>query len=110
MRTARVDETVLTSAQSPPPEDACSLICDARWREWVRVSGRVRSVRVQPWADVPTLECTLVDDTGGITIVFLGRREVAGIHPGTHMRVEGVAGAHHDKLAMLNPSYALLDC
>lgn len=74
----------------------------------MRVTGRVRSVRVQPWADVPTLECTLVDDTGGLTVVFLGRRKVAGIHPGTRMTVEGVTGAHHDKLAILNPEYALL--
>ena len=73
------------------------------------MAGRVRSVRVQPWADIPTLECTLVDDTGGLTVVFLGRRKIAGIHPGTRMTVEGVAGAHRDKLAILNPDYALLE-
>ncbi|HUR18627.1 MAG TPA: hypothetical protein VMZ51_06780 [Acidimicrobiales bacterium] len=66
-------------------------------------------MRVQPWADVATLECTLVDDSGGITVVFLGRRQIAGIHPGTRMSVEGVAGAHRDKLAMLNPDYTLLE-
>lgn len=87
---------------------ACSAIGDVRWRKSVRVTGRVRSVRVQPWADVPTLECTLVDDTGGLTVVFLGRRKIAGIHPGTLMTVEGVTGAHHEKLAMLNPVYSLM--
>ncbi len=66
-------------------------------------------MRVQPWADVPTLECTLVDETGGITVVFLGRRKIAGIHPGARIRVEGVAGSHHEKLAMLNPDYTLLE-
>lgn len=40
----------------PAPSPACSAIGDVRWRHSVRVSGRVRSVRVQPWADVPTLE------------------------------------------------------
>ncbi|MGH9165082.1 MAG: hypothetical protein ACRDZW_06160 [Acidimicrobiales bacterium] len=69
----------------------------------------MRSVRVQPWADVAALECTLVDDTGGITVVFLGRRQIAGVHPGARMRVEGVAGSHHHKLAMLNPDYALIE-
>lgn len=93
----------------PTIERPFSAIADVRWRAAVRVTGRVRSVRVQPWADVPTLECTLVDETGGITVVFLGRRKVAGIHPGTRMTVEGVAGAHHEKLAMLNPDYALLE-
>lgn len=68
----------------------------------------MRSVRVQPWADVAALECTLVDSSGGITVVFLGRREVAGIQPGTLLRVEGVAGAHRGKLAMLNADYTIL--
>jgi len=73
------------------------------------VSGRVRSVRVRPWADVPTLECTLVDPTGGLTVVFLGRRKVGGIRPGSRLMVEGIVGDHHEKLAMLNPDYTLLE-
>ena len=78
------------------------------WRTRVRVTGRVRSVRVQPRAGVPTLECTLVDATGGIGVVFLGRRRVAGIHPGTRLAVEGMAGSYHDRLAILNPVYEIL--
>jgi len=54
------------------------------------------------------MECTLVDGTGGITVVFLGRRTVAGIRLGTRMIVEGRAGSHHGKLAVLNPDYTLL--
>jgi hypothetical protein len=78
------------------------------WRTRVRVTGRVRSVRVQPRAGVPTLECTLVDATGGIGVVFLGRRKVAGIRPGTNLAVEGMAGCYHDRLAILNPRYEIL--
>ena len=74
----------------------------------MRVGGRVRSVRVQPLANVPTLECTLVDATGGITVVFLGRRRVPGVRLGSRMIVEGRAGSHHGKLAVLNPDYTLL--
>ncbi len=61
-----------------------------------------------PWADVAAPEYTLVDGTGGIAVVFLGRREVAGIQPGTLLMVEGVAGAHRGKLAMLNADYTIL--
>lgn len=89
--------------------DGCIPIEQVRWRCRARVTGRVRSLRVQPWADVPTLQCTLVDPTGGITVVFLGRRHVAGIEPGTRMTVEGVAGMHDTKLAILNPDYSLLE-
>ena len=97
------------SLQAAGSPNSCSPIGDARWRESVRVTGRVRSVRVQPWADVPTLECTLVDETGGITVVFLGRRKIAGIQPGSRMTVEGVAGAHQERLALLNPDYTLFE-
>jgi hypothetical protein len=97
-----------------PPEldpvdltSGCQAIGDVRWRDRVKIYGRVRSLRVQPWADVPTLECVLVDETGGVTVVFLGRRWIPGIQPGTRMSVEGTVGAHHGKLAMLNPEYVL---
>jgi hypothetical protein len=83
-------------------------IADVRWRHRARVRGRVRSLRIQPWAGVATLEATLVDDTAGITVVFLGRREVAGVHCGSRLVVEGMAGAHRGRLAILNPDYELL--
>ena len=83
-------------------------MAEVQWRARAKVAGRVRSVRVQPWAGVPTLECTLVDETGGISVVFLGRREIAGIRPGRRMVVEGMIGDHDGRLAMLNPDYRLL--
>ena len=83
-------------------------VANVQWRTRARVAGRVRSLRVQPWAGVPTLEGTLVDETGGISVVFLGRRHVAGIRPGTRMVVEGMVGEHAGRLAILNPDYRLL--
>ena len=83
-------------------------VAQVQWRHRARVAGRVRSVRVQPWAGVPTLELTLVDDTGGISVVFLGRREVPGIRPGRRMVAEGMVGDHSGRVAMLNPEYRLL--
>ena len=82
-------------------------IADVQFRERAHVRGRVRSLRVRPWADSPTLEVVLVDDTGGITVVFLARRRLGGVHPGTIMRVEGMVGAHERRLAILNPEYEL---
>ncbi len=76
-------------------------------RRRVRIRGRVRSLRVRPWADSPTLEVVLVDDTGGISAVFLARRRLGGVRPGTVMTVDGVAGSHQHRLAILNPEYVL---
>jgi hypothetical protein len=77
-------------------------------RQRTRVAGRVRTVRVKAWSGVPAFECTMVDATGALVIVFLGRRSVAGIGPGTRLIAEGTIGAYQGRLAMLNPSYELL--
>ena len=97
-----VDTSVLTRIPGRTP------IIDATWRRHVKVGGRVRSVRVAPLHDAPTLELVLVDDSGAISVVFLGRRHVAGIEVGTQMVVEGTVGVHKARLALLNPSYQLL--
>lgn len=77
-------------------------------RSRATTAGRVRSMRVQPWSGTPSLECTLADETGSITVVFFGRRAVAGVRTGTVMSVTGVAGKHHGMLAMLNPEYSII--
>jgi RecG-like helicase len=83
-------------------------IGEVRHRQTVRVAGRVRSMRIQPWAGVATMECVMVDDTGGLAVVFLGRRRVAGIKCGTRLVVEGMVGVHDGRLAILNPVYDFL--
>ena len=82
-------------------------IRDVAHRQRVRLEGRVASMRVQPWAGVATLECRLDDDTGAISVVFLGRRRIPGIGVGTRLVVEGVVGEHHGRLALLNPAYEI---
>lgn len=84
-------------------------ISDVKWRQKVKVAGRVKALRVQPWADqVASLEITLADETGGITVVFLGRRTIGGINLGSHLVVEGMTSEHHRLLTILNPAYQLL--
>jgi amino acid transporter len=84
-------------------------IASLRWRTRARVAGRVKSIRVQPLSEVPTIECVVMDDSGeAITFVFLGRRSIAGLRSGTHMVAEGMVGKHKGKLAMINPSYEVL--
>ena len=83
-------------------------IGDVRWRTHARVKGRIRSLRVQPWANVATLECVVVDDTGGLLLVFLGRRRVAGVELGRSIIAEGMVGDQRGDLALLNPEIQLL--
>jgi hypothetical protein len=82
-------------------------IADVRYRDRVRIGGRVRSVRIAPQHDAPLLELILDDGSAAISVVFLGRRRLAGVGVGAHMVVEGTVGLHHNRLALLNPAYEL---
>ena len=103
--------TVDTGHASPiePTLENVVPIADVRWREHVKVAGRVRAMRVQPWADgVATLEITVADDTAALVAVFLGRRHIGGIRLGTELAIEGMVVASRGQLAILNPVYTLL--
>ncbi|NCY16921.1 MAG: hypothetical protein EBX39_09155 [Actinobacteria bacterium] len=84
-------------------------IGETRWRSQVKVAGRVKAMRVQPWAEkIASLELTLADDTGGLTVVFLGRRTLGGLQLGSHLVVEGMVSEVRHQLALINPAYQLL--
>lgn len=82
-------------------------IAEVVYRHRAQVGGRVRSVRVRPWGDVPVLECVVADETAAITVAFLGRRSLGGVAPGCSLTVEGMVGVRNDKLVILNPAYDL---
>jgi hypothetical protein len=48
------------------------------------------------------------DETGGVTLQFLGRRNIAGLDVGAQLRAEGMVGEKDGLLTILNPSYELL--
>jgi amino acid transporter len=83
-------------------------IAEVRWRERVTVEGTVATVRVDRTASSWLLECVLDDGTGALSLVFNGRREVAGLVLGAHVRAEGTVAAHRGRLALFNPVYTLL--
>jgi len=95
-------EGASTEARSP------IAVREVRWRNRATLEGRIRSVYVGPVSGSPALEAELYDETGGITLVFLGRRSIPGIEPGAKVRVEGMVGETEGYLAMTNPSYRLL--
>ncbi len=97
--------TAVSANGSPRP---VTPIGDVRWRTHARVRGFIRSMRVQPWADVASLECVVTDDSGGILLVFLGRRRVAGIELGREIVAEGMVGQSRGYLAVLSPDIELL--
>ena len=90
------------------PRDRRVSIADAPDREKVTLRGTMRTVTLRPRAGVPALEAELNDGTGVITVVWLGRRRIAGIDPGRSIQVEGRIGAHDGVRVMYNPRYELI--
>jgi RecG-like helicase len=78
------------------------------WRKRAHVQGRVTSLTTAPSGSAPTLQVEVWDETGGITLNFLGRREIAGLEVGMEIRAEGMVGEEDGTLVILNPSYELV--
>lgn len=55
-----------------------------------------------------SVEFKVWDDSGGLSVLMYGRRQIAGIQPGARIRLEGMVGRFDGHLAMANPTYELL--
>jgi amino acid transporter len=91
-----------------PPPGTLVPVAEARWRDNVTVRGRVRSMRVAPQHDSPTLELVLEDGGASLSLVFLGRRSLPGVGIGSRLEATGTVGLHKARLAILNPRYRIL--
>ncbi len=109
-------ETMLKPTQEAPKvfapishyADDVTPIKKVEWRKRSKVHGRVTSISTAPRGSAPMLQVEVWDETGGITLNFLGRREIAGLEVGMEMRAEGMVGEEEGQLTILNPSYELL--
>ena len=85
----------------------CCPIVDAHDRARVELQGSIRTVTLRPRGGVPALEAELYDGTALITLVWLGRRRIAGIEPGRQIKVVGRIGVQDRMRVMFNPRYEL---
>jgi hypothetical protein len=88
-------------------DDGTTAIGSVRWRQQVCIHGRVQAVRVQPLGGSPSVECTVVDETGSVSLVFFGRRHIDGVEIGATLTATGMAIDHNGRLAIVNPEYEL---
>ncbi|MCD4527340.1 OB-fold nucleic acid binding domain-containing protein [Nocardioides sp. cx-173] len=89
-------------------DSGVATIADAPDRELVRLRGTLRTVTLRPRGGVPALEAELFDGSGVLTVVWLGRRRIAGISPGRSIEVQGRIGAHDGIRIIYNPRYELM--
>ncbi len=80
----------------------------ATWRRRAHIRGQVTSILTAPSGGAPRVDVEVWDTTGGITLQFLGRREIAGLEVGSTICAEGMVGEDEGSLTILNPSYEIV--
>lgn len=106
-RWASADDEEARELRRDTERAGCMAISDAPSREMVTVQGTLRTVTLRPRGGVPALEAELYDGSKTLTLLWLGRRRIAGIHPGRAIRVTGRISEQDDARIMYNPRYEL---
>lgn len=83
-------------------------IADVKLGSITTHTGKIRSLVFRPEVKVPALEAELFDGTGFIVVIWLGRRKISGIKPGTSLSVTGRLVTVDGKLTMYNPKYSII--
>jgi hypothetical protein len=90
---------------TPPPS---TPIGETQPRQRVCVCGKVTRMTARPTAGQAALAISISDDTGTVTAVWTGRREIGGVTLGRKMAISGVPVLRGDHLEFTNPDYTLL--
>jgi len=76
--------------------------------EEVTLAGTVAALDNGSEGSTPALEVELVDGTGRVFVVWLGRKRIPGIHEGRRMVVHGRLNCVFEHPTIYNPRYELL--
>jgi hypothetical protein len=85
----------------------CTPARECHRGQLVTVTGRLHSVVYTPRTNLPTLEADLYDGSDVVTLVWLGRRHIAGIEPGRVLTASGRVAIRDDQKVIYNPYYEL---
>ena len=109
MRNLTTETTQLDAEhlQKQAADCGATSVADCRDRIPVTVFGTVRSMTIRPRAGVPALEAELYDGSGTVTLVWLGRRTIAGVGPGRQVRATGRITTAEGRRLIYNPRYEL---
>jgi hypothetical protein len=83
--------------------------CDCSRGEEVTMLGRLRSVEACSKAANANIEAEFFDGTDTVTLLWIGRRKIAGIEPGKTVLVRGRVGERDGRKIVYNPYYELRD-
>ncbi len=106
-RWANIEQRDARELRHTSVQAGCCPIAEADDRQRVSLQGVLKTVTLRPRGGVPALEAELYDGTDVITVVWLGRRRIAGIEPGRSIMVVGRIGRHNGHRVIFNPRYEL---
>ena len=93
--------------QEQAVRSGATTVAECTDRVPVTVLGTVKSVTIRPRAGVPALEAELYDGSGTVTLVWLGRRSLAGLGPGRQLRATGRITTTEGRRLIYNPRYEM---
>lgn len=91
-----------------PALGALQSIGSLRTRQCVSIEGVLTSLTYDMNVAKPRLVGRLSDGTGTVELVWLGRRRIAGVEAGAHLRAHGRVSDSPRSLLIFNPDYELV--
>jgi len=82
-------------------------IVDLVDRSEATVFGAVRSVTLRPRVNVPALVVEIYDGSQTLDLIWLGRRRIGGIVPGTYLSARGRVTCRYGVPTIFNPAYEI---
>lgn len=97
------EEMMVESSHASGAQRARDCACG----EEVVMYGRLRAVAACPKASAASVEAEFFDGTDAVTLVWFGRRRIAGIESGKKILVRGRLGDRNGLKVIYNPYYEL---
>ena len=79
------------------------------WRNRAQVQGKVTSIKTAPNNSIPSVDVEIWDETGGLTLRFLGKNKISGLSIGRRIEAEGMVGENNNQFVIINPKITLME-
>jgi len=106
--TRRLEDPVVEVPETSHYAEDIRPIGTVQWRHRAHIRGHVTAIKNAPASAAPHVDIEVWDESGGITLQFIGRREILGLSVGSTICAEGMVGENDGNLVILNPAYELM--
>jgi hypothetical protein len=106
--TRTAEQAEAAELQEDTARHGATRMSDLKDRQVATVTGTVRAVTLRPRVNVPALVVDLYDGSRTINLIWLGRRTIGGIEPGTYLRATGRVTYVRGMPTIFNPAYEIV--